>query len=1119
MRALFDRLSLRVKLTLGFGVILGVMLVSGAVIFAGQLGSARGLERFFTVDDRIGRLSSESRTALESARKYEKEFLLRQRILGFAEARARYLPLFHLQLTKVRANIAEMRATSADPQSAASMRAVETATILYGASFDRAVNLYARLGHIDTGLEGEMRSKAHVLEEMLSSRTERLQLRLLTLRRHEKDFIMRGRQSDVQKMALAAGALAADLQLGVPAAQRGAAQEELAAYRAAFSDYVAVTGDIEAVRSDYLYAVNRIGPELDLLGQRADEGAARTRQALRDWNWMQALVILASGVAVALLGFMVARFIIRNIKDSVDEGVEFAQRLAMAQWRARMPVPVGRGEFAGLARALNAMADNLQQMHARELARNADLERANRSLRLQSHCKELLVRSGTEQQLLHAMCAYLADDGRYPLVWIGVCVPGQQALTLAAQGGAACDAGASPALLPGYAAVLEALRSAAPEHGSVDGGAGLATCLALPLRVEADTLGVIACCAAPGMAFDGDECRLLGGLAEDLAFGIASYRERTRRAAAEHALDYHTHHDAVTGLANRELCVELLGRALEQAATGGRCVGVLVLTLDRFKTVRSTLGHEAGDQLLRHAAEGMRQSLRAGDTLARLMGDEFAVILADISGADAVARVADKLLSSASRPCQIDGTEIFTTASIGASLFPRDSITAFELLLSADAAMACAQAMGGNRLRCYESAMGEQGRGVFSLEADLRRAIEEGQLRVHYQPRALMSDGGISGAEALVRWQHPVRGMVSPGDFIPLAELSGLILPLGAWVLREVCRQLRVWLDAGLPPLVVAVNLSPRQFREARLVEQIRACLDEFALAPSALGLEITESTVIDNLDDASCTLRDLKAIGIVLSLDDFGTGHSSLSRLRELPIDHLKIDQSFVSRLTSDPADAAICRSIIDLAHNLKLTVIAEGVETAGQAHFLRRHRCDEIQGYFFARPQPAQDMTAMLARCARIDLPALDPEKERTLLIVDDEPNVLAALQRMLRREGYRVLSAASAAEALNIFACERVQVVLSDYRMPGMNGAEFLGRVLDLYPETVRMMLSGHSDLQTVTEAVNRGAISKFIAKPWNDELLRTDIRAAFKRAEAMQASSALTPLHQGTADRGA
>jgi EAL domain-containing protein (putative c-di-GMP-specific phosphodiesterase class I)/CheY-like chemotaxis protein len=343
--------------------------------------------------------------------------------------------------------------------------------------------------------------------------------------------------------------------------------------------------------------------------------------------------------------------------------------------------------------------------------------------------------------------------------------------------------------------------------------------------------------------------------------------------------------------------------------------------------------------------------------------------------------------------------------------------------------------------------------------------------------------------------------MVSPVDFIPLAEMSGLIVPLGTWVLREVCRQLRAWLDAGLPPLVVAVNLSPRQFREPELVRDVRAALNEFGLPSSALGLEITESTVIDNIDDAVIKLNALKAIGIVLSLDDFGTGHSSLSRLRELPIDHLKIDQSFVRNLTTVPDDAAICRSIIDLAHNLRLTVIAEGVETAGQANLLRQHRCDEIQGYYFSRPVPAEEMMAMLARGSSVDLPELCEDQRRTLLIVDDEPNILGALQRMLRREGYRILAASSGAQALDILACHRVQVILSDQRMPGMCGADFLGRAFELYPDTIRMMLSGYTDLQTVTDSVNRGAIFKFIAKPWDDEQLRTDIRDAFLRAEAM------------------
>lgn len=1111
MRALFNRQSLRTKLALGFGVILGVMMVTGAIVFAGQINSARDLERFFAVDERLGKLSDASLTALETSRKYEKEFLLSQRTLGLEEAKARYLPLFHVQLAAVRGNLVLMREANRYPQVEASMRALELATNSYASGFDQVVDLYARLGHTDTGLEGEMRVSAHVLETMLASQPLRLQLGLLALRRHEKDFILRGQQRYVQNMHDAIGTLRADVQVLLPSVRRALILDELERYRAAFARYEEMTSDIERVRYDYLDAVNRMEPELALLGRRADAGAAGTRQALRDWSRLQGLIIVVCGMTVMLLGVSVARFIVRNIKGSVDEGVAFAQRLSMAEWNARLPVPIGQHEFARLAKALNGMADELQAMHARELTRNAELQRANRSLRLRSHCNELLVRARSERRLLSGLCRYLVDDGGYPLVWVGVTPPGKQELELVAHRGARFNAAPAIDQLPGFAfaAAVEALKCGGAVRGAVQGGSGLRACVALPLRVHAEFVGVVSICSAHERAFDDDELRMLRELAGDLAFGMASHRERERRAAAEHALDYHTHHDAVTGLGNREACAQRLQREIEQAAHGGRCVGVLVLTLDRLKSVRSTLGHEAGNQLLRHAADALRRELRDDGMLARLTGDEFAVVLPDISDAGAVTRVADKLLRAAALPCPIDGTPIFNSASVGASLSPRDGIHAFDLLLAADAAMACAQVMGGNRLHFYESEMGQQGRGTFSLEAELRRAIDQGELRVHYQPRALLSDGGIAGAEALVRWQHPVRGMVPPSDFIPLAEQSGLILPLGAWVLREVCRQLRVWQDAGLPPLVVAVNLSPRQFREARLVEQIRASLDEFGLKPSMLGLEITESTVIDNLDDAARKLRALKEIGLVLSLDDFGTGHSSLSRLRELPIDHLKIDQSFVRKLTSDPSDAAICRSIIDLAHNLKLTVIAEGVETEGQANFLRQHRCDEIQGYYFSRPLAPQSMTEMLSRGARIALPALDAAQGRTLLIVDDEPNVLNSLQRLLRREGYRILAASGGAQALDMLACERVQVVLSDQRMPGMCGADFLARVLELYPETVRMMLSGYSDLQTVTDTVNRGAISKFIAKPWDDEQLRADIRAAFRRAEATHPVPAWAP----------
>lgn len=385
------------------------------------------------------------------------------------------------------------------------------------------------------------------------------------------------------------------------------------------------------------------------------------------------------------------------------------------------------------------------------------------------------------------------------------------------------------------------------------------------------------------------------------------------------------------------------------------------------------------------------------------------------------------------------------------------------------------------------------------MEPELRRALVQDELRVYFQPRVNLASGEICGAEALVRWQHPERGLVPPSEFIPLAEDTGLILPLGEWVIRNVCRQQRVWLDGGLSVPPVAVNLSALQFRQKNLVQLIRHELAANQLGAKYLEIEITESTLMDSVDEAAATLQELRATGIKISLDDFGTGHSSLSRLRRLPIDHLKIDQSFVCNLTTEPEDAAICLAIIGLAHNLRMTVIAEGVETEGQANYLRQHHCDEMQGYYFSRPLPVGDFEQLLVQRRTLVLPVRPANERRTLLLVDDEADVLSALKRMLRLEGYDIITATSAREGLELLSIHPVQVIISDQRMPQMSGSEFLSRVRDLHPHTVRLILSGYADLRSVTEAINHGAIYKFLTKPWDDEMLRMDLREAFRHQE--------------------
>jgi diguanylate cyclase (GGDEF)-like protein len=682
---------------------------------------------------------------------------------------------------------------------------------------------------------------------------------------------------------------------------------------------------------------------------------------------------LIAAIGGSLGAWIAAGLATRQIRRSVEEGVHFAGALSAGDHGARLPRRHGAGGLAVLSESLNSMAARLQAVREQEQRRQAELLHANRRLRLLSLCSEALVRAGSAEELTAVVCRALSEEGGYPLVWTGMAVHGGgqellgSELCGTAEGRrAAAAAGWQPGgNCTGLGAL--AMREGRMQLRQGDAGEyGFPSALALPLYSGAEgpgPMGVLALYSSEPDAFGSEETALLQKLAADLAYGLNSMREARRRRAAEQALAYQANHDPATGLANRTLFNDRLRQAMVAAERNGRKVAVLALTMDRYRGVKASLGHDACNALLMHAASAMQACLREGDTVARLLGNEFAVIVADMVHDDDVLPVAAKLLNAVKAPMRWQDNIVTTTASIGIALMSKDGSDACGILRSANAAMAHALGLGGNRFRFYAPEMNERTSRMFAMEAELRRALVHHELVMYYQPRAAMGDGSLAGAEALVRWQHPTRGLVSPGEFIPVAESSGLIVPLGAWVIREVCRQQRQWRDAGLPMVPIAVNLSPRQFREDGLVEHIEVALQEYGVPPALLSFEITESMVMDNIDDAVEKLKEMKEIGIRLALDDFGTGHSSLARLRELPVDHLKIDQSFVRQLGSEQADEAICRSIIDLGHNLNMHIVAEGVETLLQQEWLRAHHCDEIQGYFYARPMPPEAFAQLLA------------------------------------------------------------------------------------------------------------------------------------------------------------
>jgi predicted signal transduction protein with EAL and GGDEF domain/CheY-like chemotaxis protein len=482
--------------------------------------------------------------------------------------------------------------------------------------------------------------------------------------------------------------------------------------------------------------------------------------------------------------------------------------------------------------------------------------------------------------------------------------------------------------------------------------------------------------------------------------------------------------------------------------------------------------------------------------VARLGGDEFVLVL--LNGAQVAPSQAmlQQILATVSEPVQLAGREVAVNCSMGVSLYPTDGTDAQMLMRHADIAMYRAKEAGRNQVQFYESAMHARIVERAVIENELRGALARGEFFLQYQAKASVDSGEITGVEALIRWQHPTLGLVSPARFIGVAEETGLIVAIGRWVIRTACTQCKAWLDAGLPQLRVAVNVSARQFRDKGLVDDVVSALADTRLEAKCLELELTESTMMHDADAAVATVKRLKQAGVTLSIDDFGTGYSSLAYLKLFPIDYLKIDQSFVRDMLSAPTVAAIVRSVIALGHSLDFRVVAEGVETEAQLAYLRRYACDEAQGFHLSRPLDPEAFAELLAQ----DVPQAPPSSEQapngTLLLLDDEPNIVSSLTRLLRRDGYRILTANTAEEAFALLAINEVQVVISDQRMPTMNGTEFLSRVKKLYPGIVRIILSGYTELDTVLNAINRGEIYRFYTKPWDDQALRENVREAFR-----------------------
>lgn len=582
-------------------------------------------------------------------------------------------------------------------------------------------------------------------------------------------------------------------------------------------------------------------------------------------------------------------------------------------------------------------------------------------------------------------------------------------------------------------------------------------------------------------------------------FYIGIQNDITEQKRYEAELEFSASHDLLTGLPNRALLQDRLTQSCQTSSRHGRRVAVLFVDLDGFKLVNDSLGHAVGDRLLIQVAGRISNQVRPGDTVARLGGDEFIVVLADVAHEEDVAQIAGRILEDINQVFEIDIHEIHLTASIGISLCDGSLKEPMQLIQQADLAMYRAKALGHNTYQWFSQELDKAVGRQLNLRNLIQKALVNKEFQLYYQPQIDARTGRVIALEALLRWPQPDGcAMMMPSEFIPVAEASGQIVPLSVWVFEQACRFNHQLQQSGIAEVVIAVNVSSTHFQRTDFVATIENVLHKSGMCAQYLELEITENVLFDHSELAIHKLEQLKALGVRISIDDFGTGFSSLNYLKRLPIDKIKIDRSFIHEIIRDHHDAAITQAIINMAHLLGLRVIAEGVESEAQLAFLNKTLCDEYQGFYFARPMPAGDIKAFLTAFSHSPQ-AKETAQQRTILLLDDEKNILHALVRLLRKDGYNIVCANNAEEAFELLAMNNVQVVLSDQRMPQMNGTEFLKVVKELYPHTVRLVLSGYTDLKSVTDAINSGAIYKFITKPWNDVELRNEIRQAFLQSE--------------------
>jgi diguanylate cyclase (GGDEF)-like protein len=649
--------------------------------------------------------------------------------------------------------------------------------------------------------------------------------------------------------------------------------------------------------------------------------------------------------------------------------------------------------LARLAENVSFALDNFDR--ADEKAKTEEQkERLTRMYAALSATNEAIMRATSRAQLFELVCEAAANGGKFTSTTIAMVNPDSDFLDIVAVAGPSAEMTRDLRL---------SINDADPEGRGLSGTAfrsrqasisndyladqrcgafhsitrrdGVKSGAAFPFVVRGRAVGVMPFLSAEKDAFTPEFVELLQRLADNVSFALENFDRADEKTTADGRIEYLASHDSLTDLPNREMFNELLRHAIEAAGRYQRRFAVLFIDLDRFKIINDSLGHDAGDALLVEIAGRLRNALRSSDIVARLGGDEFVVILEETAHSDDVGCIARNLLTVLSQPLQLSGHECNTTASIGIAMYPSDGSDVQTLTKNADIAMYLAKEDGKNGFRFFTNKVTTQSIERLTLETALRHALERNQFELHYQPKVDLATRQITGVEALLRWTHPERGVLPPMQFIPLAEETGLIVPIGRWVLMEACAQNMAWQRRGLRPVSMAVNLSPRQFADARLLQDIDEALAASGMSPMLLQLEVTESMVMRNVSRAVKVLDAIQSRGIRLAIDDFGTGYSSMSLMKQFPIDTIKIDRSFVRDLPKDSEDQAIAQAIISMGKALGMTVIAEGVETIEQETFLRTHACDEMQGFLFSKPVPAQELAGLLRSAALLDSPPLQP------------------------------------------------------------------------------------------------------------------------------------------------